>query len=404
MNRRSLTRANLFTLIIMILLCSFWLSNALNAQEKEKDLRPERGIAIYTEYSGIFISLGESVRMDLTAENKGKTDENIALQLTPIPKGWKASIKGPSYVVNNVPVPGGKARLLAFSAEPEKGVKPGTYLFQIDAQTEDGKFTSTQKISVTMREKAPVSEDFQVTTSYPVLRGQTDAKFEFSLDIANKSESDKNINLSAQAPEKWEVNFKPSYEPKQISSFRLKGGQNQTIAVEVTPPREAMAGTYPIVVWISSGEKKSEVKLSVVLTGIYKLDAGTPSGILSLEAYTGKPANISLFVKNTGSAVNRNITLNSFKPENWKVEFKPEKIDALQPDAMKQVEVTITPAAQALVGDYSVGLSVDGEKTNKTVELRVSVKTSSAWGWIGIIIIIVVIAGLGGLFIKLGRR
>ena len=100
----------------------------------------------------------------------------------------------------------------------------------------------------------------------------------------------------------------------------------------------------------------------MVLTGIFKLDAGTPTGLLSLDAFTGKPSIISVFVKNTGSAVNRNVSFSSFKPENWKVEFKPEKIEALEPNAMKQVEVTITPAAQALVGDYSVGVSVDGEK------------------------------------------
>lgn len=244
-----------------------------------------------------------------------------------------------------------------------------------------------------------------MTTSYPVLRGQTDAKFEFSLDVNNKSETDKTFNLAAQVPEKWEVNFKPAYEPKQISSLRIRGGSSQSVAVEVTPSKDATAGTYPVTVWISSGEKKAEVKLSVVLTGIYKLDAGTPSGILSLEAFTGKPAIMSLFVKNTGSAVNRNITCSSFKPENWKVDFKPEKIDALDPGQMKQVEVTITPGAQALVGDYSVGLSADGEKgSSKTVEMRVSVRTSTAWGWIGIAIIVAVIGGLGGLFIKLGRR
>ncbi|MCX5908319.1 MAG: NEW3 domain-containing protein [Deltaproteobacteria bacterium] len=176
------------------------------------------------------------------------------------------------------------------------------------------------------------------------------------------------------------------------------------MAVEVTPAREATSGSYPIVVWIASGDKKVETKLTVVLSGIYKLDAGTPSGILSLEAYTGKTANISLFVKNTGSAVNRGISFSSFKPENWKVEFKPEKIESLEPGAMKQVEIMITPGSQALVGDYSVGVSADGEKTSKTVEFRVSVKTSAAWGWVGIIVIVLVIAGLGGLFFWLGRR
>jgi len=281
---------------------------------------------------------------------------------------------------------------------------PGTYTFQFDAQTADGKFTSSNKLNVTVQERTAGLEDIQITTSYPVLRGQTDARFEFSLDIMNKSEVDRTFNLAAVGPEKWEINFKPAYETKQISSLRIKGGMSQSVAVEVTPAKEASPGEYPVLVRVTSGEKKAEVKLMVALTGIYKLDAGTPSGILSLEAIAGKPANFSFFVKNTGSAINRNITFSSFKPENWEVTFKPEKIDSLEPGALKQVEVTVKPAAQALVGDYSVGVLVNGEKSDKTIEMRVTVKASTAWGWIGIGIIIFVIAGLSALFIWLGRR
>ncbi len=405
MRRGNLMRMGFISLVIFSLVCFFASSSVLAQADKEKDNRPERGIGIYTEYSGIFVTPGEPVRMDLTVDNKGKTDENISLKLVTVPKGWKASIKGPNYLVNDVPVPGGKTRTLTFSAEPDKTVKTGSYLFQIDGATADGKFTSVQKINVVVREKIAGAEDFQVTSSYPVLRGQTDAKFEFSLDVNNKSEADRNFNLSAQAPEKWELNFKPAYEQKQISSVRVKGNQSQTITVEVTPDKEAKSGTYPVNVWVGSGEKKAEVKLSVVLTGIYKLDADTPTGTLSLDAITGKPAIMSLFVRNTGSAVNRNIAFSSFKPENWKVEFKPEKIDALEPNQMKQVEVTITPSARALVGDYSVSLNSDGEKgSSKSVEIRVGVKSSSAWGWGGIGLMVSVIGGLGGLFLWLGRR
>jgi uncharacterized membrane protein len=301
-------------------------------------------------------------------------------------------------------VPNGKSKTLSLSLEPEKTIGPGTYEFQFDAQTTDGKFTSTHKLTVSVQEQMPGVDDLQITTSYPVLRGQTDANFEFSIEVMNKVERERTINLAAIAPEKWEVNFKPSYETKLISSFLLKGGQNQTVAVQVNPSRDASPGEYPILVRVSSGEKKVEAKLTVILTGIYKIDAGTPTGILSLEAFPGKPANFSLFVKNTGSAVNRNITFSSFKPENWEVTFKPEKIDALEPDALKQVEVTVKPAAQALVGDYSVGCLVNGEKSDKTVEIRVTVRASTAWGWIGIGVIIFVIAGLSALFIWLGRR
>lgn len=392
------------SIILLVALIFCLITPSLIVAQEKKDLRPERGIAVFTEFSGVVVPRGETVRMDLILENKGRTDETVDVKISSVPKGWKATLKGGSYVVSGLYVPDGKSKNLALTLEPDKTVGPGTYTFQFDAQTGDGKFTSSNKVDVTVQERTAGLEDIQITTSYPVLRGQTDAKFEFSLDIMNKSEADRTFNLAAVGPEKWEINFKPSYEQKQISSFRIKGGTSQSVAVEVTPAKEASTGEYPILVRVTSGEKKAEVKLTVALTGIYKLDAGTPSGILSLEAIAGKPANFSLFVKNTGSAVNRNITFSSFKPENWDVTFKPEKIDALEPNGLKQVEVTIKPAQQALVGDYSVGVMVNGEKSDKTIEMRVTVKASTAWGLIGIFIIIFVIAGLSALFIWLGRR
>jgi uncharacterized membrane protein len=379
--------------------------SAADEQAKRAD-RPPRGIAIYSDFSGVVVPVGESVRMELTVENKGRQDEIVALKLTNVPKGWKASLKGGSFTVTGVAVPDGKTRTLSFSAEPDKGLSPGTYQFGIEGVTPDTKLAANYTIAVITRERSRLGgDDIQITTSYPVLRGQTDATFEFSLDVNNKTDADRTFNLAAQAPEKWEINFKPGYEQKQISSLRIRGNSNQTVAVSVTPPKDTTAGEYPILVRISSGESKAEAKLMVVLTGIYKLEAATPTGILSTEAVTGKPTTVSLLVKNTGSAVNRNVNLSSFKPENWKVEFKPEKLEALDPGQLKQVEATITPAATALVGDYSVGLMVDGEKSSsKTVEMRVTVKAPTAWGWIGVGLIAVVIGGMGGLFAWLGRR
>ena len=87
------------------------------------------------------------------------------------------------------------------------------------------------------------------------------------------------------------------------------------------------------------------------------------------------------------------------------MEFKPEKLDGLAPNELKQVEVTITPGEQALVGDYAVGLAIEGEKSTKSnLEMRVTVSASTAWGWVGIGIIVLVIVGLVTLFFRMGRR
>jgi uncharacterized membrane protein len=51
-----------------------------------------------------------------------------------------------------------------------------------------------------------------------------------------------------------------------------------------------------------------------------------------------------------------------------------------------------------------VGLITNGEKSSATVEMRVTVRAPTAWGWVGVGLIIGVIGGLGGLFAWLGRR
>lgn len=397
--RKTLTGAGILIILLGVA------TGLIAAQEADKkDTRPERGIAVYTDYSGVVVPRGETVQMDLILENKGRADEDIDVRIAAVAKDWKATLKGARYQVTGVYVPNGKTKNLALTLEPAKGVGPGKYTFQFEAKTADGKLNSSHTLTVNVQERTVGADNIQITAAYPVLRGQTDSKFEFSLEVMNKGDLERTFNLAATGPEKWEINFKPAYEQKQISSIRVKEGQSQTVAVEVTPTPNANSGEYPILVRISSGESKAEVKLTVNLTGTYRLDAGTPNGILSLEAFGGKPVTFSLFVRNNGSAVNRNITFSSFKPENWETTFKPEKLDALAPGEMKQIEVTITPGRQSLVGDYSVGIMTTGEKSDKTVEMRVTVKASSAWGWIGIGIILLVIAGLSILFVKMGRR
>jgi uncharacterized membrane protein len=380
--------------------------SAWSDEEKEKKDLPPRGISIALEHPGVIISQGDDVSIDLDVTNGGRQDENIKLSIPSVPKGWKARVKTYSFEINSVHVKSDKSKSLTFKADADEDIAPGDYTFLINAKTEDGALKSSSKVIITVEKKVKEkkTKGINITTSYPVLQGPTDSKFEFSIEVENKLDKDTLFNLSAQGPKDWEINFKPAYEDKFISSLRIKKDASQTMAVEVKPYPWAEAGSYPILVKVSSEDAKAEVKLAVVLKGTYKLEAGTADGLLSLNAYQGKPANISFYVKNNGSATHNTVKFLSFKPENWKVEFKPERLESLAPGDLKQVEMTITSADQALVGDYSVSLRVEGEKSTKDMEFRVTVRASTVWGWIGIGIIVLVIAGLVVLFIRLGRR
>jgi uncharacterized membrane protein len=395
-------RVWLFTAVALALLLFQWSFPVYGEEEK-----PDRLIEMAAQFPGVVISPEDDVNMDLIFYNKGKSDETVNVSLVSVPKGWEARVKTFRFTVTGVHVPSGDDKTLTFEAEPEEDLKPGKYEFRIRAQTPDGKFKMAQTVVVTVKEKEEgkkESKGVKLTTSYPVLRGPSDAKFEFSVEVDSKLDEDAVFDLFAQGPDGWDVNFKPAFESKYISSVRLKANQTQSVAVEVKPSLLAQAGEYPVNIRVSSGDAKAEAKLVVALTGTYNLEAGTPTGLLSLDARQGKTANMSFYVKNTGSAPNNDIKFMSFKPENWNIEFNPEKIPTLEPGDLKQVELTITPYEEALVGDYSVAVDIQGEKASKGLEFRVSVRASSAWGWIGIGIIVVVIAGLTGLFRWLGRR
>jgi len=373
-------------------------------QTDKKDTRPERGISVAFEYPGVVINEGDDASVDLIVKHKGRRDETMSFTITASPKGWESRIKTYSFGITGIFVPEDGDKTVQFNAKPDKTTKPGTYTFKVSARSTDGILTASPTLSVTLIEKEKEKGEIELTTSYPVLRGPSDAKFEFSLDVKNKIDKEALFNLTATAPKNWQTNFKPPYEDKYISSLRLKDNESKSLNVEVTPDRFCTAGDYLIPVSISAGELKAEAELKVIITGTYKLDAGTPSGLLSLTTEKGKQGNLSIYIKNTGSAPATDIEFLSIKPENWTVKFEPEKLPTIEPGDLKQIELSITPAAEALVGDYAVGVNIKGEKSSDDLEFRITVKASAAWGWIGIGIIILVILGLFALFVTFGRR
>jgi uncharacterized membrane protein len=369
--------------------------------------KPERLITMAAEYPGIVLPKNEDVNMDIIFYNKGRQDENVNVWIDQQPDDWETRIKTYRYTVTGVHVPSDQNKTLTFEAEPVDGVKPGEYQFLVKAQTPDGEFKLSEKILVVVKEAEAEPEKnkgVKLTTSYPVISGPSDATFEFSVEVDSELDEDAVFDLFAKGPQGWDINFKPAYESKYISSLRLKANESKSIAIEVKPSIGAKAGEYPVNIRVSSSQANGKAELKVILSGTYDLEVGTPNGLLSLDAGRGSPSNVSFYIKNTGSAANHGIQFMSFKPENWKVEFDPERVDAIEPGDLKQVEMKIIPYEDALVGDYSVSVNVQGEKATKNLELRTTVKASAAWGWIGIGIIVVVIGGLFGVFRWLGRR
>jgi uncharacterized membrane protein len=362
-------------------------------------------VTLAFEYPGVEVFVGETITVGLVLQNKGPEDQSVNVQVAERPSGWNTAIKSSGLTVTGVFLPAGQSKTLSFEAAPPLQLRTGRYQFRVEAQA--GELSLGETFTATVRdrrEQARGTAGIGLSTAYPILRGSSDVWYEFSLELENKLEEDTVFDLSARGPEGWEVNFKPAYEQRYISSFQLRAKRSGKLTVEVKPPAGARPGEFPVNVRISSGAAFAETTLAVVLTGTYDLAVESVSGVLSLSAQQGKPARLGISIKNLGTAPQNHIGLFSFQPENWVVDFIPDAVDGLAPGETRQVEVIVTPHEKALVGDYSLELKANGEKVSKPIEFRITVKASSIFGWIGIALIVLVIGALALLFRWLGRR
>ena len=262
--------------------------------------------------------------------------------------------------------------------------------------------------AVLAQEETPPPEKINLTTTYTKLEGTSGASFEFTVTLKYEGSEARVFNLSATGPKDWTTYITPSYpKDKMILDIRLEpGGYGQDISVYAAPPSwlTPEPGEYPITVEATSGEIKGSIQLTAIVTARYYLSLSTPDGRLNTTATAGKNNYFSVTVANTGSAAIDNVAFSSSKPTGWTVEFTPGKIDSLAAGESKTIDVNIKPAAKTIAGDYQVVLTANGKQTKDDIDIRVTVEASTVWGWVGVGIIVLVIAGIAYVFTRFSRR
>ena len=188
----------------------------------------------------------------------------------------------------------------------------------------------------------------------------------------------------------------------------MESGESKGINVSVVPPTDIASGEYDISCSAVSAQETLSVNLKAVITGTYGLKLETPDGRLSFDAHAGSESDVTLNVTNTGNVDLTDVALTSSAPSGWTVTFDLEdnSIDSIAAGATTQVIAHVKPSSDAITGDYVTSFTARNSETSAsdTAEFRVSVKTSTIWGFVAIVIIVCVAGGLGYVFKKYGRR
>jgi len=369
----------------------------------EKKREPFEMVLSYTD---VTVGPGQDFEMDVEIINPRKEKVGIELGTESVPDGWTAGFHSryPSYPVSGIMVQGEKSTTLEFKAKLPDEIEPGNYSLSMTAQDSKGEKQSKAKLSFRVSAEKVETGGLKIESQYPVLSGSTNQTFKFSLDLKNETGNPLTAALAAQAPPGWVVRIKPQFEETQISSIALKEEASETLSVEAQPPVQGEPGDYPLVVKARSGPFTAESNLKVTLTGTYDLRMLTNTGALNATATAGRESSVDLLVANAGTAPLTNLAFLSKKPERWELTFDPDKLDSLNPGEVREVKMSIKTPERAVAGDYMVGVVANSPDTDESVDIRVTVSTPTIWGWVGAIIVAVVVLGLGAVFIRLGRR
>jgi uncharacterized membrane protein len=251
-------------------------------------------------------------------------------------------------------------------------------------------------------------DSLKLSSKFPVLQAKSGEAYEFEVEFIALVSEDRTFDLTLETPQNWVSIMQPRYDDTQISAIRIREFQTapETIKVIAVPVPWDLPdpGEYSIVMTASSGDISETIELKAVVTARFAMDVYTESGRLDTKATAGEENHLAIKIRNSGSADIEKITLSSSKPEGWLITFNPEQVESLAPDLAQDVDVVIKPADKAIAGDYMITLRADGEEINESMSVRVAVETPTIWGWVGIVIVLVVIAGLAVLFRQLGRR
>jgi len=396
------------------------------SEEKKAEKGEERNFTILSEYNRVVVGMDKKEwEFDVKVQNLGNREEEILLKVE-APPGWKAGLykKWDSFLVKGVKLgkeEGNNSVLLALKINaPERGVKEGVdYLFRISGSTKDEAISRTLDFILSFEKgvKPTEAKGLSLKAEYPSVRGAAGDKFEFVIEVKNDTDKARVFELLTEAPSGWAAYCTPRWEEeKKISAIKVDAKSSEWIKVFLVPPPMVTTGEYPARLIAKSEGEQVSMDLKAVITGTYELKLGSEAEVLgtgesrNIKAIAGKDKHYTLYVWNEGSApitdVNFYVTQ---KPKDWEISFEPKKIPSLNPLTLKapefqKIDVKIKPKDKAIPGDYVVMISAMGKESKAEMELRVTVGKPTIWGWIGIGIVIGVIAVLVLVFVKLGRR
>jgi uncharacterized membrane protein len=355
------------------------------------------GLTVTTPYPAVVAEAGSTASFDLTIDVPSPM--RVDLKTSGVPEGWIARFRGGGLTVDGVYIDPKKPPSLTLDVEIPDGAAASNNTITVTAS--GGGLNDALPLSIRIADAA--AGNVTLTTDSPGQQGPSSTTFTYTITIHNDTAAEIPFTVNATGPAAWTVSAKPSGSA-QATSETVKPSSTGTFTVTATPPSDVTAGDYPLQATASGGGKDASIDLAVTITGTYEMALSTPDQVLSTTANAGTQKDLQLTVTNNGTAPLTNVAMSASAPTDWKVEFEPATIPTVEAGQTQNVTAHITPTSNAIAGDYMLTVTAKGAEANDDTDIRVRVETPQLWWIVGVVLIVLVFAGLYWVFRTYGRR
>lgn len=361
-----------------------------------------QGLSVATNYPSLNVSSSDMITFDLRIKSYSLAPQRVNLSLTGLPEGWEYQFVGGGGLVNAVFSEPDSSSNVQLWVIPSAAKKEAVYDFWVHATGEDGSSFSLP-LTVSMGRQLP--QRLALDTELPTIKGDPKSDFTFNVTLRNNSANETLIDLYADVPQGFQVSFKEQYGAKAINTLSMNAGSSRTIQVTVIPSAGVSEGSYPIGITARSSGAQASVPVTLEVQGQAAVSLTGQGGLLSSSAVAGKEKVLDLELKNSGTASAEHIELSSYTPSNWTVSYNPAIVEELAAGETTTIKATVKPSSEALNGDYSLTMRANSKNAgNVSEQFRITVRTSSIWGIVSIVIIALAAVLLVFAVKKFGRR
>lgn len=386
----------------------------MHAAADEEEAQPQQiteaeagKVTFSTDYPGVTIKPGGTSTFTLYITNTGSEETTVELSAEDLPEGWEGSFKGSSNEVSMVHVGAYQKKedspSLSYSLTVPEDTKEDIYTISLNAKGGDVDESLALTVKVDAEEKKIGAGEF--STDYAQQEGDSGTQFSYTTTLTNNSGENMTYSLSAEgAPEGWTVTFTPSDTTTATSSVPVDAGASSTIKAAIVPAQNVTAGEYPITLVAACAGETLELPVTVKITGTYSLTATTPTGNLSTSTYAGETKDVALSIQNTGNIDLTAVSLKAQASTDWEITFDQDTINEIPAGGSAEVTAHITPAKDAILGDYVTIITASNDAVSSDCELRISVQNHTSWGIAAVAVIAVLVLGLVLIIRRFGRR